>query len=183
MNIAVFGGSFDPPHIGHETIVYKSLEILDIDQLIVVPTFLNPFKTKFYLNPQDRFNLIKELFNDTRIIIDDYEIIQHKPTPTIYTIKYLKSKYKTKKIYFIIGADNLAKLHLWDNFEELNQLVSFVVVSRNGIKLNNDIIPFINIALDINISSTAIRENLDLKFIPQKIQKKVTKLWKKEYKT
>ena len=180
MNIAVFGGSFDPPHIGHEMIVYKSLGILDIDKLIIVPTFLNPFKTRFYLKPQDRFDLLKKLFDDKRIIIDDYEIIQQKPVQTIYTIKYLKQKYKTNKIYLIIGADNLSKLHLWDNFDELNQLVLFVVVSRDGIKLNNDIISYINIALDINISSTAIRDNLDTKFVPQKIQKKVKELWKKE---
>ena len=64
-------------------------------------------------------------------------------------IKYIKQKYKTNKIYFIIGADNLSKLHLWDNFKELNQLVLFVVVSRDGIKLNDDIISYINISLNI----------------------------------
>jgi len=44
LNIAIFGGSFDPPHTGHELIVQKALEILDIDKLLVVTTYLSPFK-------------------------------------------------------------------------------------------------------------------------------------------
>lgn len=47
MRVAIFGGSFDPPHIGHEKIIQKALEKLDIDVLFVVPTYLNPFKKNF----------------------------------------------------------------------------------------------------------------------------------------
>ena len=63
-------------------------------------------------------------------------------------------------------------------FKQLKDLVTFVIISRDDKKLNNDIIQFIKINLDIKISSTQLREDKNLKFIPIKIQKKVQKLWK-----
>ncbi len=178
MNVAVFGGSFDPPHIGHEAIIYKALKNLDIDKLIIVPTFLNPFKNNSSFNPITRLKLIKKLFcNNKKIQICDYEIKQNEAVPTIRTIKYLKNKEeKTKKIYLIIGADNIKNLHLWDNYSELKRLVTFVVATRNNIKIDN----FKILNIDYDISSTRIRENLDITLIPNKIQQKVKKLWKIE---
>ncbi|HHE07967.1 MAG TPA: ribosome silencing factor RsfS, partial [Chlorobaculum parvum] len=46
MKVAIFGGSFDPPHMGHQGIVQRAVEVLDIDKLIVLPAFLNPFKRR-----------------------------------------------------------------------------------------------------------------------------------------
>ncbi len=181
MNIAVFGGSFDPPHIGHEQIVHKVIDSLDIDKLIIVPTFLNPFKTKYHFEPQIRFEFLNKLFeNDIKVTVSDFEILNNKPTPTIKTIQHFKNIYNPSKIYLIIGSDNLEKLHLWDNFEKLKELVHFVVISRDGYEAKNDIIQFINIKLDIPVSSTSLRENLNLDLVPTKIQTKVKELWKKE---
>ena len=58
MDIAVFGGSFDPPHIGHEQIVNLALQELKVDKLFMIPTFLNPFKDSFHLSPNKRFELL-----------------------------------------------------------------------------------------------------------------------------
>ncbi len=178
MNIAIFGGSFDPPHIGHEAIVNKSLEILDIDKLFIIPTFLNPFKEKYHFLPKDRYNLLKQLFNNKKIKILDYEIKQNNPISTINTIKHIILTINPKKIYLIIGADNLSTLHIWQDFEQLKDLVSFIVISRDRKCLKNDIIQFKTINLDIKVSSTQVRLSRDLDFIPKKIQKKVQKLWK-----
>jgi len=180
MNIAIFGGSFDPPHLGHESIAYKALENLHIDKLVIVPTFLSPFKTVSHFTPEERLDLLKDLFNDENIIISDYEIIQNRATSTFETVKYIRSIYDIDELYLIIGADNLEKLHLWHNFEKLQHLVTFVVISRNDAKLNNGTIQFINISLDIDISSTSIRKELNIDFIPRKIQNKVRELWKIE---
>ena len=62
MKIAIFGGSFDPIHIAHKAIVKRALEELEIDKLIIVPTYLNPFKSNFYLEPKVRFELLKKVF-------------------------------------------------------------------------------------------------------------------------
>lgn len=183
MNIAIFGGSFDPIHIGHEQIVYKALEQLDIKKIILVPTFLNPFKREYFFDPKEREQLLRNLFTDKEHIdISNYEIKQNQAVPSIDTVQYFKRTVNPSKIYLIIGADNLKSLHLWDNFEQLKTLVTFVVFHRKGYEVKNDIIPFIDIELDINISSTTLRDSKDLTYIPKKIKNKVADLWNKESK-
>jgi nicotinate-nucleotide adenylyltransferase len=182
MSIAIFGGSFDPVHIGHEQIVYKVLQNITIDKLIIVPTYLNPFKNEFHLNPKDRFNLLYNLFDNDKIEISKFEIEQRKAVPSIQTVKYFQKQYPLEDIYLIIGADNLESLHLWHKFQELKNLVKFIVISRDGYEVKNDIIQFINIKMDIDISSTTLREDLKLKYIPKKIQQKVNQIWKNEFK-
>jgi nicotinate-nucleotide adenylyltransferase len=184
LRLAIFGGSFDPLHIGHETIAYKALDVLDIDKLIVVPTYLNPFKKDFMFDPKFRFKLLHELFRDQKKIkISSYEVEQNKAVPSVETVEYFTQHFKPEKLYFIIGADNLQGLPKWDNFERLKELVTFVVFHRKGYEVKNDIIPFIDIELDLPISSSQLRESKDLTYIPKKIQKKVQDIWRKESKT
>jgi len=181
MNIAIFGGSFDPPHIAHEQIVKKILQRDDIDKLYVVPTYLSPFKDKYHLEPKERFELLKELFKEcNKVIVTDFEIIQNRAVPTIETVQHFMQLNSPTKIYLIIGADNLQSIHLWKNFEDLKKSVQFIVAQREGYEVKNDIIQFNTINMDIDISSSHLRENFDLQYIPLKIQKKVQNIWKKD---
>ena len=182
MDIAVFGGSFDPPHIGHEKIVELALNELPIDKLFVVPTFLNPFKSHFHLEPNERFELLQWLFSDnTNVEICNFEIVQNKKTPTFETVSFLKESYDIGKIYLIIGADNLKNIHLWYNFLELKELVSFVVVTRDDIALENEYLGTLTVLnLEEKVSSTDLRKNMNLDLIPLKLKEKVTRIWKKE---
>ena len=183
MNIAIFGGSFDPVHIGHEKIINELSHIPYINKLIVVPTYLNPFKKTYLINPKDRFEILSHMYeSNTEVLISDFEINRNKATPSIITVEYFKALYKPKKIYLVIGSDNLKSIHLWDNFEKLNELVEFIVVNRDGYEVKNDIIQFKTINMNINISSSSLRDKLDIKYIPKKIQKKVTDIWNKELK-
>ncbi|MDC0933386.1 nicotinate (nicotinamide) nucleotide adenylyltransferase [Arcobacteraceae bacterium] len=183
MNIAIFGGSFDPLHIGHERIINKLARITYIHKLIVVPTYLNPFKKKYHIHPADRFEILKHMYNiNPDILISDFEILREESTPSIVTVEHFKELYKPKKIFLIIGSDNLKNLHLWNEFDKLNNLVEFIVVNRDGYEVKNDIIQFKTIQMNINISSSSLRDKLDIKYIPKKIQKKVTDIWNKELK-
>ena len=180
MRIAVFGGSFDPIHIAHVAIVKNALNSLNIDKLIVVPTYLNPFKTDFHLEPKFRFKLLKKIFlNYKKVEICDFEINQNKSTYSIETIKYLKKLYNPTKIYFIIGEDNLENLDKWHKIDDLKEFVEFVVASRSSFK-NENTKTFKTLDIDIDISSTALRENIDLKFIPLEIKDDIINLQKKE---
>ena len=182
MDIAVFGGSFDPPHIGHQKIVELALRELPIEKLFVVPTYLNPFKSHFHLEPSERFELLKELFEENKKVeICDYEIEKKEKTPTFETILFLKASYNIGKIYLIIGADNLKNIHLWYNFLELKELVSFVVVTRDDIALENEYLGTLTVLnLEEKVSSTDLRKNMNLDLIPLKLKEKVTRIWKKE---
>lgn len=176
MHIAIFGGSFDPVHLAHVQIVKKAKKTLDIDKLIIVPTYLNPFKKEFYFKPEIRFQFLKKIFkNQEDIEISDYEINQTKTIYSIDTVKYLKNRYNPSKIYFIIGADNIINLDKWNNIEQLKSLVTFVVATRNGYKLPSD---FVCLDVDIDISSTKLRENLSLKYIPNEIKDDIIQVQK-----
>lgn len=177
MKIAIFGGSFDPPHIGHESIVSEAIKQLDIDRLIVVPTFLNPFKKNSFLDAKTRFFLLEKLFNhQNNIAISDFEILKGRAVFSIETVKHLQQLYKPSKIYLIIGADNLEKLHLWRSFEELNSMVEFVIANRSGF-LNDNYANIKTLNVNINISSTNLRDNRDLNYIPKIIKKDVEAIW------
>jgi nicotinate-nucleotide adenylyltransferase len=183
VNLAIFGGSFDPPHIAHEQIALKICNELDIDKLLIVPTYLNPFKSTSHFTPKQRFYFVDELFKDNKKIeVSDFELLQNQTTPSIVTVKYFIEQYKPNKFYLVIGSDNLAKLHLWDDFNTLKDLVEFVIVHREGYEVKNDIIKFKEIILNMDISSTWIRNNLCTEHIPQKIKNKVQNIWKKESK-
>lgn len=178
MKIAIFGGSFDPPHIGHEQIAKLILHNLSIDMLFVIPTYLSPFKDSSFLDSKQRFELVKKLFDgEEKVFVSDYEVLQGYSVPSIKTVKHLYKTYDLRKVYLIVGDDHLNSLHLWDSFEELSTLVEFVVINRHNIKTQ-----YKNFDFYMDISSSKLRQNLDISYIPTKIQNEVIKLWKKEYK-
>ena len=92
MNIAIFGGSFDPPHLGHDMIVKEALKSLNINKLIIIPTFLSPFKSEFGAPPLLRFQWCNELWSnlDEKIIISDYD------EEIISIFKHVRTKHVPK---------------------------------------------------------------------------------------
>jgi len=178
VRIAIFGGSFDPVHIAHKTIVETALSELDIDKIIVVPTYLNPFKTSFYLNPQTRFELLKKVFsNFEKVDVCDYEINKEKLSYSFDTVNYLKELYSTTKIYFILGEDNLDNLDKWHKIDKLKNLVEFVIVNRNGFK-SEKAKQFKILNVNIDVSSSLLRENMDINYIPTEIKNDILNIKK-----
>ena len=179
MRIAIFGGSFDPIHIAHVAIVKEVLKKLDIEKVIVVPTYLNPFKSSFYLNPKTRFKLLKKVFKEfEKVEICDYEINQEKTSYSIDTVNYLKNLYNPSKIYLIIGEDNLETLDKWYEIDKLKELVEFVVATRKSFE-SKKAKEFKNLDIDINISSSLLRDKVNLNYIPKEIKDDILNLQEK----
>jgi nicotinate-nucleotide adenylyltransferase len=158
--IALFGGSFDPPHFGHKMVVDEALKVLKIDKLIVVPTFLNPFKTASYFTAEERFVLTKELFKEFySVVVDEYEIKEEKPTPTVQTLRHFEKFYNVD--YIIVGADNLENIEKWQEFEYLNSKITWVVASRAGYGFKSDKLrAFKRLNVEVDMSSTQIRNEM-----------------------
>ena len=94
MKIALFGGSFDPPHAGHDAAVKAILSSLKPDLLIIMPSFLNPFKKSFSAPPQLRLRWCRALWSDApHVEVSDYEISQNCSVSTIQSVKFLLEKY------------------------------------------------------------------------------------------
>jgi nicotinate-nucleotide adenylyltransferase len=173
MKTAIFGGSFDPVHLGHIEVVKKALKTLDIDKLIIMPNYLNPLKHNFSAPPNLRLKWLKEVFkNMQNVEVSDFEIKQNRPVYTIETVK------KFKPDYFIIGSDNLKTLDKWKNIDTLKNMVEFVVATRGEIDKNllqkHNIKKIIKV--DVPISSTEIR-NCKFKYLPKEIENEIKEFY------
>jgi len=171
--IAIFGGSFDPPHKGHQLIVEKAIENLQIDKLFVVPAYLNPFKTSTLADAATRLSWCHTLFDSIdRVEVVDYEIKEGKSTVTSQSVKHFNQAYNVK--YLIIGSDNLSTLTKWHAFEWLNETVTWVIVTRDNHHLDTDELnKWELLPIEAAMSSTQIREEKDLQFIDEKIRASV----------
>jgi nicotinate-nucleotide adenylyltransferase len=175
--IALFGGSFDPPHIGHIAIVEALKKFDNIDKIIIMPTYLNPFKTLWYAPAELRLKWLKEIFcDDDKVIISDYEVKQTQKTPSIKSVEYLLKSYK--KIYLVIGADNLASLYQWYKFDELQKKVTFIVAPRNGITIPEK---YLCLEVDEHISSSALRENIDTNKLSKRCAYEIAHFYKEKH--
>ncbi|MBW6489136.1 nicotinate (nicotinamide) nucleotide adenylyltransferase [Sulfurimonas sp.] len=175
--IALFGGSFDPPHIGHEAIVKALVNFKEIEKVIVMPTYLNPFKSNFYAPASLRVEWLKEIFREYKNVeISEYEVLQKRQVTTIESVKHLLKSYK--KIYLVIGADNLSCLEKWDRYDELKELVTFIVVPRDNIEIPEH---FLRLDVDEKISSTKLRECVEISKLPKKCAKEIYNFYKENY--
>jgi nicotinate-nucleotide adenylyltransferase len=168
--IAIFGGSFDPPHKGHQLIVEKAVEKLAIDKLFVVPAYLNPFKTSSLADAHTRLSWCHTLFDPVNgVEVNDYEIKEGKSTVTSQSVKHFNHHYNVK--YLIIGSDNLSTLTQWHDFEWLNDTVTWVIATREDHHLDlSELKKWEILAVDAPVSSTQIREEKDLQFIDSRIR-------------
>lgn len=171
--VAMFGGSFDPPHIGHQNIVEKAIKSLDIEKLLVVPAYLNPFKTSSLASATQRLAWCHTLFDTLEnVIVNDYEIQEGKSTTTSQSIKHFNQSYDVR--YLIIGSDNLSTLTKWHAFDWLNETITWVIATRDDHHLDTDELKKWKIlSIEAPISSTQIREKKDLQFIDTKIRESV----------
>jgi len=167
--VALYGGSFDPPHIGHEAIV-EALKKLDfVDKVIIMPTFLNPFKESSTAPSSLRLQWLQKIFSeDENVEVSAFEVKQGKKVPTIETVQTLKKEYET--IYLVLGADNLKSLESWHRYDELKKLVTFIIVTRDAIAVPSD---FLTLHVDVNVSSTALREHMDISKLPKKCAQEI----------
>lgn len=174
--IALFGGSFDPPHIGHIKIVEALKKLSFIDKVVVMPTYQNPFKSSFSAPPYLRLQWLRDIFkNDTQVEVNSYEVDLKKATPTIESVLYLNEFYD--KIYVVIGADNLGSLKKWHRYEELKKMVNFIVVTRNDMPLEDN---FLTLTIQENISSTQLRRDIQREKLPKECAAEIEKYYKEK---
>ena len=161
MKIGVFGGTFDPVHNGHINAFAETYIGLELDLVIIVPTFISPLKKQACSSDSHRLNMLKlAVENYDFAEIDTFEIDQQEVTYTFDTLKYLREKYPDDDLYFIIGTDHFISFDKWKNSDKLHELAKFTVLDRND-ELYNIKPPFIKLNTNIvEVSSTLIRERL-----------------------
>jgi nicotinate-nucleotide adenylyltransferase len=188
MKIAILGGSFDPPHLGHILIARQVIEQTHMDQVWLMPNYSTSahhavFQKK--LSPvTDRLEMAQFL-EDEQIKISDFEIEHNKESLTIITLKTLSQQYPQHSFYWIMGSDKLETFHLYDDWQDIIKEYRLIIFPREhmlwhlekrvkeGLQLQTipqNVIVLQNKDLMLtNISSTAIRDrvknNLPIDFL------------------
>ena len=165
MKLGIFGGSFDPIHLGHLLVAQAAIEELALEKLFFVPAAVSPFK------PENKMTdgkirlcwLRLALAGKTNCEIDEQEILRGGISYTIDTLRSYTKNFPGAELFFLIGADNATKLHEWREATELAKLAEFVAVPRPGDAKPNFPPPFrgrILKGFPFGVSSSEIRERI-----------------------
>ncbi len=135
MKIGIFGGTFNPIHVGHLELAQECWHKLTLDKVVFVPAHIPPHKDVEGDCPSsDRLNMVRlALEGDSRFEISTYEIDKKEVSYSIDTIKHFKEKYGTgTELYFLIGSDWIKELSTWKDIDKILEEVTFVAVNRPG---------------------------------------------------
>jgi nicotinate-nucleotide adenylyltransferase len=132
--IGLFGGSFDPVHLGHLLVAQAAREELGLDRLFFIPAAQSPFKPDSQpTTGSHRLRLLRlALAGKTWCGIDEQELHRGGVSYTIDTVRDYAGRFPHAKIFYLIGGDHVAKLPSWREAGELARLAEFVVVPRPG---------------------------------------------------
>ena len=160
--IGIYGGTFNPVHLGHLLVAQAALEEIGLDKLFFVPAAQSPFKPENEIAPaQIRLQLLRlALAGKNHFEIDAQEIQRGGISYTVDTLRDYKKIFPRAEIFFLIGADNISKLNEWREANELAALATFVAVPRPGEIVSEFPKPFrgkILKGFPLEISSSQIR--------------------------
>lgn len=133
--IGIYGGSFDPIHIGHLLVARAALEEMSLSRVIFVPAARSPFKSdQEPASAHLRLSMLNIALSDVNNMeVSDWEITNGGLSFTINTVKYFRSSFPDSEIVYIIGADQCSSLHKWKSADELSKLVTFAIIPRPGV--------------------------------------------------
>lgn len=164
MNIGLYFGSFNPVHTGHLIIASHVVNQTAVQQVWLVVSPQNPFKTSAgLLNEYDRLHLVNLAIDDeTHIKASDVEFRLPRPSYTIDTLTYLREKYPQHQFSIIMGSDGFQNLPKWKNAELLMKEYPIIVYKRPGFDITDTWNAQVQIldAPMLDISATLIRNNL-----------------------
>ena len=174
--IGIFGGSFDPVHLGHIGLARDAVKLAGLEKVILIPAKLQPFKLdKEVTAGEDRLNMLQLASEgEDTLEVSDYEMTKEGISYTYLTMRAMKEHYGPEtKLYFITGTDSFLNIDKWKNAEEQLSSYSFLVGTRPGYKdreleeciyrisrdYNTEVKHIDNIQVDV--SSTEIRERIE----------------------
>lgn len=133
--VALFGGSFNPPHLGHVLNACFVLSAFPVDQLWILPVYRHPFAEKQGLAPfEDRMEMCRRAFLPfgRRILVSSIESELPPGSKTVDMLEWLLPKYPEIQFSLVVGSDILREKHLWKRFDRIEEMVNLIVVPRTG---------------------------------------------------
>ena len=137
MKTALYGGSFDPPHLGHLAIARQVLERFAVDRLVFIPASHSPLKTQTpNATDAQRIEMLRLIATDEpRFSVSDIELTRGGVSYTVDTLRTWHRLHPEDELLFIAGMDSLLTLHAWREPLEIVRLCTFVTFRRPGFPL------------------------------------------------
>lgn len=178
--IAFYGGTFDPPHIGHLTIAEALLAEFELDEFVFLPAFHAPHKLRTKpTSAYDRFAMLcLATADNAKLSVSKLEIDLPQKPYTVETLPRLKDMYPDDRIFFVMGADSWRDILTWREWENVLLMTDIIVVSRPGVDITTDHVSdavreritddkseagrsiFFSHGVNIDISATEIRRKI-----------------------
>lgn len=166
MRLGIFGGSFDPPHVGHLLVAVDAYEALELDRLIFVPNAIQPLKAGAQVAPaHQRLAMVRLLLgSDERFEVDATEIDRAGLSYTVDTLETFARRFPTAERFFLVGEDAMASFASWREPGRILELARLAVLRRPaGADERRPALPNGTIALAtrlVDVSSTEMRERV-----------------------
>ena len=174
--IGLFGGTFNPPHIGHLHLALEAVKQASLDRVIVMPANIPPHKEAHDLcSGEDRLALCRATFTDELFEISDFELRQDGKSYTVNTLRALRETMPGDELFLIVGSDMFLSFHQWREYRAILSMCKLIVLSRET-EISAEILrdyaqetlglfeqngDFILISADIvKLSSSEIRERI-----------------------
>ena len=164
--LGFFGGTFDPPHLGHVTLARLAMEHAKLDKLLLCPAHHAPLREETPLfSGKDRLGMVRSICMATPGMEACSLEVDHGTVRYTYkTILEISELYPGYDIFLLLGADQFSQLHQWKNTDKLINLVHFLIFNRDiatseQAPIKDIQVTFMNNNL-INLSSTKIRQEL-----------------------
>lgn len=130
--IGIYGGTYNPPHLGHLNSVESFIEVYRLDKVLIIPTYIPPHKISSDLaSCEDRLEMCRRTFKGEAFEISDIEISREGKSYTEDTLKMLKGIYKDAELYFLVGEDMLLSFHTWRRPDDILDMCTLVADVRN----------------------------------------------------
>ena len=162
MRLGVYGGAYDPPHLGHLVAASDACEALGLDRLLWIPSAVHPLKP-VRTAADVRLEMVRAaVAGDGRFVADGLELQRAGPSYTVDTLRELRAREPEAELFFLTGADNLRELPRWREPGEIARLATLAVLERAGEALPADSpLPAVAVTVTrVDVSSTDIRRRV-----------------------
>ncbi len=160
LKVGVFGGSFDPVHIGHLVAAEQAAERLGLERVRFVPAGQHPLKTGHHAGAEHRLAMVEAAIRDNpRFVLDPREARRSGPSYTVDTLRALAAESPGDALFLLLGADATRELSAWRDVPGIAGLATIVALTRPGTPPPaHPLIARVVEITGIDVSATSIRE-------------------------